>query len=362
MADKYALIVGNFPASREDVRSQLAQAGCGYVPVWEGTEEADRVQAEVEVVITAEHVVTAAEIDALPNVKMLSLAFTGYDHVDLNHCRKKGLFVYYVPDYSKPSVAELVVLLTLALFRKLRQADANTRTGRFDGGGVQPGIELEGSTVAIIGTGKIGTHTARKFLGLGCRVVGWNRSERPEFTRLGSEFAKLGPEYEGRLSYSSDLAEVLTHADVVSLHLATNEETIGFADAGFFSQMATASILINTARGGLVNTGDLVAVLESGHIAGAGIDVYDEEPVPTKDACESAALRRLLDLDQVVLTPHLGFKTDRSLARLASETIENVVRYVARVRDDATYPGDVRQNSLVEPRKTSGASKHESLQ
>ncbi len=340
MADKYALIVGNFPATREDVRSQLAKTGGGYVPVWEGTDEADRVRAAVEVVITAKHEVPAAEIDALPNVKMLSLAFTGYDHVDLDHCRKKGLYVYYVPDYSKPSVAELVVLLTLALFRKLRQADTNTRTGRFDGGGVQPGIELEGSTVAIVGTGKIGTHTARKFLGLGCRVVGWNRSER-------SEFAKLGPEYEGRLSYSSDLREALTQADVVSLHLATNEETFGFADAGFFSQMGTGSSLINTARGGLVNTGELVAALESGRIAGAGIDVYDEEPVPMKDACESAALRRLLDLDQVVLTPHLGFKTDRSLARLAGETIENVARYVARISDAERYPGDVLQNCLV---------------
>lgn len=347
MADKYALIVGNFPATREDVRSQLAQTGGGYVPVWEGTDEAKRVRAKVEVVITAKHEMAAAFIDALPNVKMLSLAFTGYDHVDLEHCRKKGLYVYYVPDYSKPSVAELVVLLTLALFRKLRQAETNTRTGKFDGGGVQPGIELEGSTVAIIGTGKIGTHTARKFLGLGCRVVGWNRSERPEFTRLGSEFAKLGPEYDRRLNYSSDLAEVLAQADVVSLHLATNEKTIGFADAGFFSQMRRGSMLINTARGGLVNTADLVAALESDRIAGAGIDVYDEEPVPMKDTCESAALRRLLELDQVVLTPHLGFKTGRSLARLARETIENVARFVGRISDDANYQGDVRRNCLV---------------
>lgn len=317
------------------------------MPIWEGTDEDDRMRAAVEVVITAKHEVTAAEIDALPKVKMLSLAFTGYDHVDLDNCRKKGLYVYYVPDYSKPSVAELVALLTLALFRKLRQADTNTRTGRFDGGGVQPGIELEGSTVAIIGTGKIGTHTARKFLGLGCRVVGWNRSERPEFTRLGSEFGRLGSEYEGRLNHSSDLAEVLTQADVVSLHLATNEETLGFADARFFSQMGPKSFLINTARGGLVNTADLVTALESGRIAGAGIDVYDEEPVPMKDACENAALRRLLELDQVVLTPHLGFKTGRSLARLAGETIENVARYVARDRNETTHPRDRQRNCLV---------------
>lgn len=343
---KLALIVGNLPVSEEKAKTLLKGTRGNLVPIWENDAKIASIdRSDVEVIVTAKHKVVEGFLKPWPNVKMLSLAFTGYDDVDFSSCRERRLYVYFVPDYSKASVAELVVLLTLAVLRKLLKADRNTRTGKFDRDGVQPGVELEGKTIGIIGTGKIGTYTAKKFLGLGCKVIGWNRSERAEFLELGPKFESLGSEYEGCVRFSTDLSKVLSQSDIVSLHLATNKDTHHFVDKAFLAKMQRGSVLINTARGRLIRTADLLEALKEGRLMGAGIDVYDHEPVPKEEECDSQATRELIKMPQVVLTPHLGFKTDDSLGRLVKETIANVGRYVRRVQGEKS--DDVKKNCLL---------------
>ena len=133
----------------------------------------------------------------------------------------------------------------------------------------------------------------------------------------------------------------------MSLHLETNQHTHHFVNERFLSMMRPSAVLINTARGRLVNTDALVAALAAGHLLGAGIDVYEEEPVPEKDECKTASLRKLLDMNNVVVTPHVGFKTGKALRRLVEESITNVARYAMRVQGVSSATLDVKKNCLI---------------
>jgi phosphoglycerate dehydrogenase-like enzyme len=293
---------------REETTVMLQQAAGDHDAVWYSDGQAREHGPNIEMLVTSDHVVDATTVDAWPNLKMISLAFTGYDRVDLARCAARGLHVYFVPGYSTDSVAELAIGLTMALFRKIVRGDANVRSGRWDAGGVRPGIELTGKTVGIIGTGTIGLRSARKFRGLDCRVIGWNRTRRGEFLDLGCE-------------YRDRIEDVFREADVIVLHLAARPETRRIVNARLLGLMKPTSVLLNVARAELVDTPALVDALRNGRIRGAAVDVFDEEP--------PSATAELLAMENVVLTPHLGFKTQEALRRLAEETIANIGRYLA---------------------------------
>jgi len=311
---KYALFLHDLGLTNDETRQLLDQTGCGHAPLWASDARVKSLLNEIEVLVTANHTVNASVIADWPGLKpkMLSLAFTGYDHVDREWCESDGLSVYYVPGYSTPSVAELTVCLTLSVLRRLPRADASAREGRWDWNGIQPGVELWRKTVGILGVGNIGLATAKRFLAFDCKVIGWNRSAREEL----NEFVKLGSERRDTPE------QVFAEADVVVVHLASNDETKHFVNRTRLSLMKPTSVLINTARGELVDTTALVDALRQNRIAGAGIDVFEKEPVLETDA--------LLKLDNVVATPHLGFKTKEALRRLAEDTIGNIGRWVRK--------------------------------
>lgn len=291
--------------SREETREMLAAAGCPHGAVWAGDPEVEGARDQVEVLVTAEHRLDAAEIDRWPALEMASLAFTGYDQVDLDHARERGVRVYYVPGYATDSVAELTVALTLALLRKVVPGDRDAREGGWDAR-VIPGVELAGKTVGVAGTGTIGLATARLFRAFGCSLLGWSRSRRREFIGLGGAY----------VSWQALFAE----SDVVALHLPLGEETRGIVAAAELAAMRPGSLLVNTARGPLVERQALLEALETGRIS-AGLDVFDTEPFPGHD--------ELSRLENVVLAPHVGFKTREALRRLAAITIANIGRYLS---------------------------------
>jgi D-3-phosphoglycerate dehydrogenase len=237
---------------------------------------------------------------------MISLAFTGYDQVDLDYARSKEIQVYYVPGYATASVAELNLALTLSILRKIPTADRTIRKCQWHDQ-VKPGIELAGKTVGIIGTGTIGLKTAQLFRAFECSVIGWSKRTRDEFTEIGG-------------TYKSK-ETVFSKSDIVVLCLALNEDTRYFVGQTQLELMKNGAILINTARSDLVEKSALLLALADRRIF-AGIDVFE-------DQTEKRGWDELFQFDNVVLTPHLGFKTKEALHHLAEEVIQNIGRFFA---------------------------------
>ncbi len=215
---------------------------------------------------------------------IVAVAFTGYDHVDIEAAKRNSVAVCNVPGYSTNSVAELAFALTIMSLRDGRR--------KF-------GIELFGKTVGIIGTGAIGCAAASLYSTASCSVLGWSKSENPDFVG----------KYTG-------LAYLLENSDIVSLHIPLNEKTKNFMNAERFSMMKRGAILVNTARAGLVDQSKLQEFLLSGYLNGAGLDVTTPEPLPDDNV--------LYKIPGVVMTPHSGFNTEQALERRTIEVMKNI--------------------------------------
>ena len=313
------LFLQDLALPRDACRDLLRVAGVPHDPRWAGDGGVD--DAAVEILVTADHHVGADLLDRYPCLQMISCAFTGTNEVDLGACEQGGLEVYYVPDYSTASVAELAVGLALAVLRKVPAADRSARAGRWDQDRALAGKELRGRTVGIVGTGTIGLYAARLFGAFGCPLVGFSRSSRDAFRLLGGE-------------YCDDLRGLLERADVISLHVPDEASTKELLGAPEFEALGPDGILVNTSRGPLVDEAALLSALRRRTILGAGLDVFHAEPLKEDDP--------LARLDNVVLTPHLGFKTEEALQRLARTTLQNVGRFVR---------GEGKNRLLANPRR-----------
>nr|WP_321502511.1 2-hydroxyacid dehydrogenase [uncultured Dethiosulfovibrio sp.] len=267
-------------------------------------ENVDRLVG-ADVAIVANMPLGGEIISPSSNLKMISVAFTGYDHVDMSSCASRGITVSNCAGYSTESVAELALGLSLAVVRKIVPCDGAVRSGRTKDGLI--GNQLAGKTVGIVGTGAIGVKVAAVFKALGCNVVAYSRSQRDEVLSMG-------------ISYVS-LEELMASSDLVSLHLPCNGETTGLIDRDMIFSMKRSSILINTARGPIVDNKALAEALKSGAIAGAGIDVFDMEP-PLPGGYP------LLDAPNCVLTPHIAFATPEALERRAVIALDNVKHWI----------------------------------
>ncbi|MBK7641684.1 MAG: hydroxyacid dehydrogenase [Planctomycetes bacterium] len=255
---------------------------------------------EVEALLTVTQPVSAELLEAHPALKLVCVAFTGFDHVDREGCRARGISVCNVPEYATAATAELALGLALALLRGIPRADRRLHALEWR---PQAGGELRGRTVGILGTGRIGCHAARLFQAFGARVIGWSRRASAEFEELG------GTRVEA-------LGELLAASDLVSLHLPLTEQTRGILGAGELARMRQAALLVNVARGALVDAQALHAALRKGAIGGAALDVYEREPFAGDPPFQ--------ELENVILLPHLGFRTREALAQRWSVTLENL--------------------------------------
>ena len=247
---------------------------------------------------------TADVLEKLPNVKLLSLWGTGTDHVDLEAAARLGITVTNTPGVSAIAMAEHTLALMLAVARDIPRIDAKTRRGGWPRGFVK---QLHGKTLGVIGLGAIGQQTARIARGMGMRVIAWTRHANILVAQeLDIELAPLDDLYR--------------RADVVSLHIRQTPETLGFVGEREFDLMKAGAIFINTARGALVDEAAMVKALESGKLAGAGLDVYGKEPLPEDDPITS--------LPNVVLTPHSGGVTKEALDAGLQLAINNVFDFI----------------------------------
>lgn len=248
----------------------------------------------------AEHC-TKELMDALPELRVIARVGVGYDRVDIEAATQRGIAVTITPNSNHECVAEHALALLFAAARSIACHDRALRAGEWRRSNLIP---LRGRTLGILGLGRIGRSLSVRARALGMTVLACDDFADEAFA------AKNDVEIV-------DLEGLLARSDFVSLHCPLNETTQSMFDADLFAKMKQGSIFINTARGGLVVEDDLVAALESGHVAAAGLDVFVEEPLPADHA--------LLGIDNVVLAPHLGGADETSLENMGLESADNII-------------------------------------
>lgn len=240
--------------------------------------------------------------DACPNIKMLSIAFTGLDHIDMAECERRGIVVNNAAGYSTEAVAEEVICMMIGLYRNIIDNDRITRSCK--GPSIAPGREIANKTVGIIGLGTIGQRVAKLAQAFGCKVIAWNRTHK---------------EIEG--ASMVDKETLLKESDIITLHLALNNDTRSFITAKDINLMKSSAIIINAARGPVINTEDLADALNKKTISGAALDVYDTEPPLRKE-------NPLLNTPNTMLLPHIGFATEEAFEQRLHIVINNIKQFI----------------------------------
>ena len=237
------------------------------------------------------------------NLKLIDVAFTGFNHVDMAACEENDIIVENASGYSDDSVGELVIGLTIAVMRKF---DQNNKNIFQDESFNLLGQIIKGKTVGIIGTGKIGTRVVEIFKAFGANILAFNRSEKDKVKNLGAKYVSL--------------EELLKNSDIVSIHLPQNDETIGFIGKDQLDLMKDKAILINCARGPIVDNTYLAKLLNEDKLR-AGIDVFDMEPPLDKDY-------PLRNAKNVLLTNHVGFFTEEAMKIRCEIVFDNLYKFL----------------------------------
>jgi D-lactate dehydrogenase len=255
------------------------------------------------------------KILAAQGTRLVALRSTGFNNVDLSVAAELGMTIVRVTVYSPYSVAEHTVGLMLALNRKLHRAYNRVREGNFSLEGLL-GFDLRGRTVGIIGTGKIGQILAQIMHGFGCQLLGYDKYPNPRFAELGA-------------ARYAELTELYEYSDIISLHCPLTPETYHLINADAIAQMKPGAILINTSRGGLIDTEAVIDGLKSGQIGALGLDVYEQEADLffedlSNIIIQDDVFQRLLTFPNVIVTGHQAFFTEDALTDIANTTIANI--------------------------------------
>ncbi|MCL1838538.1 MAG: C-terminal binding protein [Propionibacteriaceae bacterium] len=247
--------------------------------------------------------ITAEVMDALPKLRAIGRYGVGVDTLDIDAATQRGIAVCNVPDYGTEAVSDHAIGLAMTLARGIMIMDRGMRTGQFDFSQVRPLYQTKDRVFGVIGLGRIGLAVARKAAGLGYHVIGHDI------------LAADANRYQG--VETTTLNELLRRSQVISIHVPLTPQTHHMLGASAFQIMRRDAVVINTARGGVIDTAALIAALQTGAIAGAGLDTHEIEPVP--------AGHPLLSLDNLVLTPHFAWYTEESYGELKRRTIANVI-------------------------------------
>lgn len=292
------------------------------------TLETADAEAEVVSVFVGHSHLDGELMDAMPKLKLIATRSTGFDHIDLEAASQRDITVVNVPNYGENTVAEHAFTLLLALARKLPQTLEKTLEGVYSPTELS-GFDLKDKTLGVVGMGRIGQHSARIGRGFGMNVVGFDVFEKPEVA------AEIGFRY-------APLDEVLGSADVVTLHAPLVPENVHLMNAETFAKMKRGAILINTARGELVDTRALIVALESGQLGGAGLDTIEGERflneqieintvLDTKTTKETlitlAETETLVRMPGVVVTPHSAYNTVEAVGRINAVTTDNIIKF-----------------------------------
>ena len=254
---------------------------------------------------------------AANGIKLIVLRCAGFNNVTLDAAKRNNICVMRVPAYSPHAVAEHAVALMLTLARKTHKAYNRVRESNFSLERLN-GFNIHGKTIGVIGTGRIGVAFCRIMLGFGARVIAYDVVESPELINAGVTYTTLD--------------EITAQSDIISLHCPLTPETKYLINKDSISKMKTGVMLINTSRGGLINTKDVLVGLKQGKIGYLGIDVYEQEEKLfffdlSESIVEDDLIARLISFPNVLITAHQGFFTNEALEQIASTTIGNILAF-----------------------------------
>lgn len=272
--------------------------------------------------------------------KLIALRSAGFNHVDLTATTRLGMTVVRVPAYSPYAVAEHTIGLMLTLNRKIHRAYNRVRESNFALSGLL-GFDMHGCTVGVVGTGKIGAIVAKILSGLGCHLLGYDLYQHQECLELGMKYV--------------DLPELLANSDIVTLHCPLTPESYHLINAQSLEQVKHGVMLINTSRGGLVDTEAVIDGLKSGKIGYLGLDVYEQEADLffqdlSNVVIQDDVFQLLLTFPNVLITGHQAFFTSNALKNIAETTLANITDFA----EGRICPNQVKQESVVAPKSMLG--------
>lgn len=267
--------------------------------------ELKRRVRDTNILVIANSPLEREVIESAKELEMISVAFTGVDHVDLDCANEKNILVSNAAGYSTPAVVELTFGLMIDVFRNIVPLDKITRDGETKEGFRQR--EIYGKTLGVLGTGDIGGDVAKVALAFGMRVIASSRTKKEELVNLGVEYMSM--------------EDVFKNSDIVTVHLPLNIKTKGIVSEKYINMMKKDSILINVARGPIIDNDYLAKALNEEKISGAGIDVFDMEPPIPNDY-------PLLKAKNTVLVPHIAYASEEAMIRRAEIVFENIEKYL----------------------------------
>lgn len=302
--------LGISESSFKQLQSEFATSGHVFEYHLDRREEPDVVAERIgdaDIAILSNIKTDSSVLKRCPNLKMLSIAFTGLDHIDLEYCRQNNIEVHNAAGYSTYAVSELAVGLMIDLYRKITHFDGTIRNGQ--GRGSFLGRELRNKTIGVVGTGAIGKATIKLLQAFGCHIIAYSRTEHEELKQAG-------------VTYTS-LDTLMKQSDIVTIHLPLNEQTHHIIDAEKIAMMKPTAILINTARGNVCDIDAVAAALKDNIIAGAAFDVFENEPPlnPTHP---------LLNAPNAICTPHIAYATCEAFDIRADIVLENVRQFIQK--------------------------------
>lgn len=264
-------------------------------------------------------------LSLFPNLKLIATRSTGLDHIDINYCKERGIIVGNVPSYGAHAVAEHTFALILAISRKIIPTVSLSRRGNFNLEGLR-GFDLNGKTLGVVGAGKIGTRVIALALCYGMKVLVYTKHPHSQNTNKNLEYVSF--------------EQLLRSSDIVTLHVPLTQETHHLINRGNINKIKSGSILINTARGSLVETAAILDALETGILQAAGLDVLEEEcslkeerELLTDDFLKKCDIKTqllnhvLLDRDDVIYTSHNAFNSNEALHDILYTTVSNISSY-----------------------------------
>ncbi len=273
--------------------------------------------------------VTAETLNDFPKLKYVTTRSTGFDHIDLKACQERGILVSNVPTYGENTVAEFAFALLLALSRKIYQGVKQVREkGLFATENLR-GFDLQGRTIGVVGAGHIGMHVINMAKGFDMKVLAYDPHPNEELAK------KIGYEY-------ASLEDLLKTSDVITLHVPYLPATHHLINSQNINLCKQGCVIINTARGGLIETAALISGLKSGRVAAAGLDVLEEEGFikdeldllysghPNEDQLKTAlADHELMQMENVLITPHNAFNSHEAMLRILDTTVENIISFAS---------------------------------
>ena len=315
--------------SLKEIAEEHSIEDCRYIFFDEMINEIEAVNLEpyhdVEIISLFAHVplVDNKKLDLFPKLKLINTRSTGFNHIDLDYCARRKITVTNVPRYGEATVAEFAFGLLLALVRKIILAKNDMAQNRVEME-KYVGFDLYGKTIGIIGTGAIGRHAIKIAQGFGMNVIAYDAYPSPELQPL----------------YVERLETLLQRADIISLHVPSTPQTRHILDKAAFEQMKPGMIIINTARGDLIDTQALYDALRDGRIAGAGLDVLENEDFLMSDEAvthdrmsqefllDSALNLKLLQFKNVIATPHIAFNSVDAVSRINTTVFETIKAFI----------------------------------